>query len=217
MLTSMVPVLRHSAVAALAVASAFGPSTLSYMASGEGREYDFKDPKGVSGMTFLVDSLVEPICGTASDVTGSVTFDPAHPEAMTGKIVVGAKSVKTLNERMTEHIQSDKWIDAEKFPTIEYVSKSVKNLKPAGENAWTADVVGDFTLHGVTKELTTPVKVNYLPGMRDKRIQGKRGDLVVLRSTFSIRMKDYSVDGGQPIEKVGEHVEIRVAIVGMTK
>ncbi len=216
-MTQLLPAIRSLALAAFAVASVVGPHTLGYMASSEAREYDFKDPKGVSGMTFLVDSLVEPICGTASDVTGTVSFDPAKPETMSGRIVVGAKSLKTLNERMTEHIHSAQWIDAEKFPTIEFGSKAVKNLKPAGENAWTADIVGDFTLHGVTKEITTPVKVNYLPNMRDKRIQGKRGDLVVLRSTFTITMKDFGIDSKQPVEKVGENVEIRVAIVGMTK
>jgi polyisoprenoid-binding protein YceI len=183
----------------------------------EAREYDFKDPKGVSGLTFLVDSLVEPICGTASDAYGTVTFDPAKPEEMSGKIVVGAKSLKTLNERMTEHIHGPQWIDAEKYPTIEFASKQVKNIKLVEENTWTADVLGTFTLHGVAKDITVPVKVNFLPNMRDKRIQGKRGDLVVLRSTFSIKMKDYAIDSRQPVEKVGENVEIRVAIVGMTK
>lgn len=216
-MTTISHLIRSAGLAGLAVCAIYGPETIGFAARSEAREYDFRDPKGVSGMTFLVDSLVEPICGTASDVSGTVTFDPERPEAMSGKIVVGAASVKTLNERMTEHIQSDRWIDSAKYATIEFASKSVKNLKSPEANVWTADLTGDFSLHGVTKELTVPIKVNYLPGMRDKRIQGKRGDLVVLRSTFSIRMKDFNIDGGLPVERVGENVEIRVAIVGMTK
>lgn len=208
---------RSVLLGGLVCAAAFGPETLSAMRLFEPKTYDFKDPKGVNGMSFFVDSLVEPIYGTAGGVSGTVSFDPASPENLSGKIVVDAASLKTMNASMSEHMTSERWLDAAKFPTIEFQSTSVKNLKSADAGVWTADVVGDFTLHGVTKELTIPVKVTYLAGAQEKRMQGRRGDLVVLRSSFSFKLKDFGIDGRAPIERVGESVEIRVAIAGMSK
>jgi len=208
---------RSILLGGLVCTAVFGPETISAMRLFEPRTYDFKDPKGVNGMTFFVDSLVEPIYGTASGVSGTVSFDPAAPEQLSGKIVVDTASLKTLNVSMSDHLQSERWLDAAKYPTIEFASTSVKNVKPQEAGVWTADVVGQFSLHGVSKEMTIPVKVTYLQGGQEKRMQGRRGDLVVLRTNFSLNLKDFGIDGRAPVERVGESVEIRVAIAGMSK
>lgn len=209
-------VLRSAVLGGIAGLAVFGPDAASAMRLFEPRTYDFKDPKGVNGMTFFVDSLVEPIYGTASGVSGTVKFDPSAPEGLSGKIVVETASLKTLNPTMTSHLLDARWLDAAQYPTIEFASKSVKNVKSPEPGTWTADVVGDFSLHGVTKELTIPVRITYLEGGQAKRMQGRRGDLVVLRSNFILNLRDFGVDGKVPIDRVGDKVEIRVAIAGMS-
>jgi len=51
-------------------------------------EFDFKDPKGVNNVIFKTDAPLESINGTATAISGKVTFDPANPGAVNGKIVV---------------------------------------------------------------------------------------------------------------------------------
>ena len=41
--------------------------------------FDFKDPKGVNNVVFRTDAPLESINGTATAVSGMVTFDPADP------------------------------------------------------------------------------------------------------------------------------------------
>jgi len=118
--------------------------------------FDFKDPKGINNAGFKLDAPLESINGTASGVSGTVTFDSENPGATTGKIVVATSSLMVPNSMQRGHMLSDKWLDAAKFPEISFESKEFKNVKTDGDTT-TADVTGIFTLKGVSKELTVPV------------------------------------------------------------
>jgi polyisoprenoid-binding protein YceI len=78
--------------------------------------------------------------GDFSGVSGSLEIDPIA-------------SVSTTNAKLDGELRADDWLDAAKYPTATFVSTTVT---PTG--AGTADVTGDFTLHGVTKPLTLHVK-----------------------------------------------------------
>src|SRR5579872_2597305 len=77
--------------------------------------FDFKDPKGVNNVVFKTDAPLESINGTATGVSGTVTFDPENPAATQGTIVVGAASLHVPNPKMQGHLQSDKWLDVAKY------------------------------------------------------------------------------------------------------
>jgi polyisoprenoid-binding protein YceI len=106
------------------------------------------------------------------------------------------------------------WLDASSHPTITFVAKSVSKVEQL-KDGFKAQLTGDFTLKGVTKELTVPVTFTYLPGMLGKRSNGAmEGDLLVLRSTFTINRSDYGIKPGQNSDKVAEEIELRLAIAG---
>ena len=77
--------------------------------------------------------------------------------------------------------------------------------------------LGDLTLAGVTKEVTAPISASYLPGRLGDRMRGAKGDLLVLRSSFSVNRSEFGIKAGQALEVVGEKVEVRVAIAGARK
>lgn len=176
--------------------------------------FDFKDPKGVNAVQFTLDSLLEPIVGTAGGVTGTVSFDPAAPDATTGKIVVAASSLKVANSTMNGHLLSDAWIDAEKNPEITFELVKLTNVKTAGTTT-TADATGKFTLKGVTKDVTVPVKLTYLADALEKRTKpGNKGDLLVVRGEFIIERADYGIQPGKNEDKVSKEIKLNIAIVG---
>lgn len=177
--------------------------------------FDFKDPKGVNAVSFHLDSLLEPIAGTADGVTGTVSYDPAAPATTTGKITVAASSLKVTNSTMNEHLLSAGWIDAAGHPEITFAIKSLDNVKTEGATT-KADATGEFTLKGVTKQVTVPVTITHLPGAFGKRINKPElgGDLLVVRGQFSIQRADYGIKPGQNEDKVSPTIDLSFAIVG---
>lgn len=177
--------------------------------------FDFKDPKGVNAVSFHLDSLLEPISGTANGVTGTVSYDPAAPAATTGSITVAASSLKVTNSTMNEHLLGAGWIDATGHPEITFTIKSLANVTTSGATT-KADATGDFTLKGVTKEITVPVTITHLPGAFGKRINKPElgGDLLVVRGQFSIQRADYGIKPGENEDKVSATIDLTLAIVG---
>lgn len=175
--------------------------------------FDFKDPKAVNHAQFTLDAPLETIVGIANGVTGTVTVDPANLAGATGKIVVAASSAKVPNAMMNDHMLSERWLDVKQFPEISFELKSVANVKQSGDTA-TADATGTFTLRGVSKEITVPVKVTYLPGRLKDRQPGAEGDLLVIRAEFTFNRSEFGIMPGQGADKVAEEVKITLAMAG---
>jgi polyisoprenoid-binding protein YceI len=177
--------------------------------------FDFKDPKGVNNVIFKTDAPLESINGTATGVSGTVTFDPADPGSLKGKIVVAAASLRVPNNTMQGHLQSDKWLDVAKYPDITFETESLSNVKTSG-NQTTADVTGTMTIHGVSNKLTTPVKLTYLKDKLHDRFPNLQGDLLVLRATFTVKRGDYNINKGQLEDKVSNDIELTLALAGQS-
>ena len=176
-------------------------------------EFDFKDPKGVNNVVFKTDAPLESINGVATGISGRVTFDPDNPGAVKGKIIVQASSLHVGNPMQKEHLHSDKWLDVAKYPEITFEVESAKNVKTQG-NVTTADVTGKFSLHGVTKTITVPVKMTFLKDQLKARIPDKDGDLLVIRASFKIKRSDFGINPGQGEDKVSDDIELNLSIAG---
>jgi len=176
-------------------------------------DFDFKDPKGVNNITFKLDAPLEAISGSANAISGRVTFDPENPAATKGRIVVTSSSLTVPNPMQKEHMQSDKWLDVAKYPEIVFDVKELKGVKTEG-GVTTAEATGAFTLKGVTRELSVPVKLTYLKDKLSARVPNLKGDLLVLRASFSIKRGDFNIMAGQVEDKVANAIDLTVAIAG---
>src|SRR5208283_291088 len=134
---------------------------LNLAALANAETFDFKDPKGVNNVVFRTDAPLESINGTATGISGTVTFDAASPGGLKGKIVVDAASLHVPNAMMQGHLQGAQWLDVTHNPEITFETSSVDNVKTDG-NVTTADVTGTFTLHGVSKQITAPITITFL-------------------------------------------------------
>jgi polyisoprenoid-binding protein YceI len=176
--------------------------------------FDFKDPKGVNNAVFELDAPLESINGTANGVSGQLRFDPANPAAVEGRIVVEAASLHVPNPMMKEHLHGKDWLEVTKHPTITFEAGKLTNVRTQGDET-TAEVTGKFTLKGVTRELTVPVRFTYLKDKLGARSNGRQqGDLLVVRSKFTLKRSDFGLNPGAPTDKVANEIALTLSLAG---
>ena len=197
----------------LALIALVGVSGIVYAAP---QKFDFKDPKSGNSVAFKLVAPKETIEGSANDISGTITFDPANPAATSGKIVTASKSLNVPNGMMRQHMHGAMWLDANKYPEIVFEVKQLKNVKVDGDKT-TAEAVGNFTLKGVTKEVSAPVTLTYLKGKLSDRMPGHKGDLLVVRATFTIQRSDFNVNAHQNEEKVADKIDLTFGAAGASE
>ena len=122
--------------------------------------------------------------GEFQKTSGTLSLDPTKPSASQLDVTVDTGSVYTPSDKLTGELKSADWLDAGKFPSITF--KSTKIEKTGTD---TAKVMGELTLHGVTKPVTLTAKFNGA-GMNplDKKytagfeVSGK-----IMRSDFGVK------------------------------
>lgn len=180
----------------------------------QAESFDFKDPKGVNNLTFSVDAPLEYISGTANGISGTVEFDPAHPEKTSGTITLETSTLMVANSMMRDHLLGENWMNTEKYPAITFETTGVETEQSEG-NAFKLAVTGKLTVKDVTKEITVPATLKYLPGKLADRTNGNlQGDLLVLRTAFTITRSEFEINAGQYEDKVSDEIALKLSIAG---
>jgi len=152
-----------------------------------------------SSAQFAVRHLgVSTVRGAFTKVSGSATYDPADPSKTTLTAAIEASSVDTRVEMRDKDLRSPNFFDVEKFPTITFTSKQVK---AAGSGK--LQIIGDLTIHGVTKEVTLDVDGPSTPikdPMGNQRIGAS--------ATTRVNRRDFGVNGAPTV--AGDDVSITI-------
>jgi polyisoprenoid-binding protein YceI len=132
-------------VAAVAVA-ALSPAVLA------GEIYKF----GPSGSTigFSVHQFLGTTQGKFTKFNGKVDVNREHPENSSVTAQIDVRSIDTQIKKRDDHLRSAEFFNVEKYPQITFKSRSVKQTGPQS-----GEVLGDLTIHGVTKPITLHVKL----------------------------------------------------------
>jgi polyisoprenoid-binding protein YceI len=111
------------------------------------------DP-GHSAARFSVKHMmVSTVRGTLGKVTGTITYDGKTVESITADVTIDLSAINTENESRDKDLRSDNFFDIAKYPTVHFRSK---RSQADGQGKFT--MVGDLTMHGVTKEVTLDVE-----------------------------------------------------------
>lgn len=162
---------------------------------------------GHSSAQFSVRHLmVSNVRGEFGKVSGTVDYDAKDPGKAKVEATIDAGTISTRDEKRDGHLKSPDFFDVAKFPTITFKSKRVQSA-----GAGKVKLVGDLTIHGVTKEVTLDVE-GPSAEMKDPWGNVKAG----ATATTKINRKDFgltwnkSLDGGGVV--VGDEVTITIDV-----
>ena len=157
-----------------------------------------------STIGFQVRHLFSKVPGKFDDFSGQIQLDETNPEQSSVEVAIKTASVDTGVKMRDDDLKSPNFFDAAKFPEITFKSTSVKRT---GEN--TADVTGNLSMHGVTKEVV--LKVELLgkgAGMQGTTVSGWDAGTALKRSDFGLSWNKV-IEGTQV---VGDDVQIELHI-----
>lgn len=105
-----------------------------------------------SSATFAVKHLmVSTVRGEFGKLSGKASWSkPDYSDAKI-EVTVDANTVNTREAKRDAHLRSPDFFDVAKFPSLSFVSKRVEHGKGG------LKLVGDLTIHGVTKEVAFDV------------------------------------------------------------
>jgi polyisoprenoid-binding protein YceI len=120
-------------------------------------------------------------------------------------VTIDLASVDTGNEMRDNHLRGADFFDVAQYPTATFVSKRVEE-RGAGEY----HVIGDLSLHGVTRE--TPLTVTVEGPHRDMQNQRRLGFTI----TGAISRKDFALNYNPALETggwvVGDTVKLQIEV-----
>lgn len=148
--------------------------------------------------------IVSKSTGRFTDFSGFIDMDAEAGTVKAIEATIKAGSVNTNHEKRDAHIRNVDFLDVEHYPTITF---KMKSYKKAAEGFL---AVGDFTLHGVTKEVT-------LAGQYNGATKDPWGNT---RAGFSaegkLNRKDFGMVWNKTLDSgglvVGDEVQIRLEI-----
>jgi len=111
------------------------------------------DPSG-STIGFSVHQFLGTTRGKFTNFSGKIEIDREHPENSSVTAQIDVSSIDTRIKKRDDHLRSAEFFNAEKFPRVTFKSRSVKQTGPQS-----GDILGDFTMHGVTRPITLHVKL----------------------------------------------------------
>jgi polyisoprenoid-binding protein YceI len=141
--------------------------------------------------------------GNFKKTTGTVVFDAA---AKTGTVdaIIDTASIDFAHDKLNEHASSPEMLDVAKYPTAEYKGRFVEFTDVAPKS-----IVGNLTLHGVTKPVTLTInsfKCIEHP-MLKKQVCGAD-------ATGSFNRADFGVNYGQQYG-FNQNVLLRIQVEGV--
>src|SRR5262245_18863182 len=196
--------MRRVFLSAAAVAALVIPGLAQTPASQAGANTWTVDTAHSSAGFSVKHMMVSTVHGTLGPVNGTIDYDGKSVGSIKADITIDVTGINTRNENRDKDLRSPNFFDVAKFPTATFKSKRVDG---AGQGAF--KLVGDLTLHGVTKEVTLTVDPPSAP------IKTQQGQKVGASATTTLNRRDFGLQYNALIEAgpvVGDEIKVTIDV-----
>jgi polyisoprenoid-binding protein YceI len=163
--------------------------------------YKFDQSRSTIG--FTVHQFLATTHGKFTKFDGKIDIDREHPENSSVVARIDVRSIDTGIVKRDNHLRSPEFFNVERYPEINFKSRSVKRT---GQQS--GDILGDLTMHGVTKPITLHVKL--LSAISN---EAKQTRWVV--TTEPLKRREFNLmfsQGAEAVSGIGQTVAINIEI-----
>lgn len=148
------------------------------------------------------------VSGKFIGAEGKISIDEKNPKNSSLAVIINIDSLHTGIAKFDQHLRSKDFFDMENYPTAKFVSTSIVTK---GKDR--AIVMGDLTLHGVTKPVSLEMKLNKngVGMMSQKKTLGFSGTTKIKRSDFGM---EYALPGVS--DMIDLHIESEIMLADAT-
>ena len=165
--------------------------------------YDFDNEGDHQFITFMISHLgYSWLYGRFNEFDGQFVYDEANPANSSVSVTIDTGSVDTNHAERDKHLRSEDFLYVDEFPQATFKSKRVV-VDDEGE----ADIIGDLTLRGVTKEITLDAE------MIGHGADPWGGYRMGFEAETELRLKDFGIP--MDLGKASETVEFTISVEGI--
>ncbi|WP_323751304.1 YceI family protein [Marinobacter sp.] len=165
--------------------------------------YDFDNQQTHQFITFKISHLgYSWLYGRFNDFDGQFVYDAENPENSSVSVTIDTASIDSNHAERDKHLRSDDFLAVSEFGEATFKSKRVV-MDDDGE----ADIIGDLTLRGVTREVTLEAE------MLGHGVDPWGGYRMGFEAETEIKLKDFGIP--TDLGKASETVEIEISVEGI--
>ena len=148
--------------------------------------------------------MISWVKGVFTEVQGTAITNEADLTKSSVQVQIKTASLNTNNKKRDDHLRSPDFFDVATYPVMTFVSKKV-----VVADGQPVKVVGDLTIHGVTREVALEVE-DFSQTVTDPWGNTRRG----ATASTKINRKDYGLTWNKALEAGGVVVgdEVRISL-----
>lgn len=140
--------------------------------------------------------------GTFKDFEGTFSYDQEQPEDSKVNVTLRTASLDSNHAERDKHLRSADFLNTSKHPKATFASTSVVST-----GAGTADITGDLTLNGVTKEVV--INADFIGEGKDPWGGYRAG----FEGKTTLQLADFGIKAN--LGPASESVELTLAVEGV--
>jgi len=195
--------MRRFAIAAVAAAVLIAP--VSAQAPAAGPNTWTVDTNHSSAGFSVKHLMISTVRGTLGPVKGTIEYDGRSVESIKVDVTIDVNGINTGSESRDKDLKSAEGL----FEVAKYPTATFKSKRATADGAGKFKVVGDLTIHGVTKEVTLDVEGPSGPVKQGPMLRSAAS------ATTTINRRDFGISYNRAVEAtpmVGDEVKITIDV-----